>query len=141
MKGRKWVSLGAVGTLVTCLGCSGVLWSVFSSGFLGTDKDTDDFTPQQQRRLLDKHFPVQVPPSATDLRIRYQAFQDWRLDISFTLPPGDFEAYVAELPLHPQEPGSYAGRLVLGDGGFVADASTITVDPEARRVKLHAFTW
>jgi hypothetical protein len=134
---RKWLVL----LLVPFLCCFGGLWTVASSDFLGTDKDEDDFSAQEQRKLLDTFFPVPVPPSATDLRIRYQGFQDWHLDISFTLPPGDFEAFVAQLTPHPDQPGAYAGRTQLADGGFVANASSITVDPQARRVKLAAFTW
>ncbi|MFP2925079.1 hypothetical protein ACLESO_07655 [Pyxidicoccus sp. 3LG] len=137
---RTWRVVAMVLTLGTCLGCSGLLW-VFSSGLQGTDKDEGDFSPAEQRRLLDKFSPVPVPASATDVRIRYQQFQDWSLRMSFTLPPGDFESYVAGLTSSAQQPGQYACRTRLGDGGFVADACTLTVDPAARRVSLHAMTW
>ncbi|QSQ21740.1 hypothetical protein JY651_42405 [Pyxidicoccus parkwayensis] len=108
---------------------------------LGTEKDERDFSIAEQRKLFDTFFPVPVPPSASDVRIHYQGFQEWNLDISFTLPPGDYEAFVAQLAPKPDEPGAYLGRIQLGDGGFLANASTITVDPETRRVKLTAFTW
>ncbi len=140
MTRRKWGILIAVLVLGTCLGCSGLLWGVTSFGFLGTEKDEDDFSAEQQRKLLETFFPVPVPPSATDLRIRYEAFQDWHLDISFTLPPEDFEAFVAQLTPAPGQPGAYAGRTQLGDGGFVANDNSITVEPTTRRVKLTAFT-
>jgi nitrogen fixation-related uncharacterized protein len=142
MKGRdKWALVSTVTVMMLCLGCPGLLWAVSSGSFLGTDKDEDDFSPEERRKLLDTFFPVPVPDSASDLRIRYQSFQDWHLDVSFTLPPGDFDAYVARLTPQPEPPGGYEGRTRLGDGGFVANASTITVDPATRRVKLTAFTW
>lgn len=141
MTRRTWGILAAIFVVGSCLGCSGLLWGVASSGFLGTDKDEGDFSAAEQRRLLDTFFPVPVPASATDLRIRYEGFQDWHLELAFTLPPAEFDAYVAQLTAHPEQPGAYAGRTRLGDGGFVADASAITVDTAARRVTLKAFTW
>lgn len=140
-KRSLWTFLPAVVIALSCLGCFGFLSGGGFTGLPGTDKDEDDYSPREQRRLLDTFSPVPVPPSATGLRIRYQGFQDWHMDISFTLPPGDFEAYVAQLTPHEQEPGAYAGRTRLGDGGFVADASAIRVDPAARRVKITAFTF
>ena len=144
MSPRKWRYLITLLVLGSCLGCSGMAWvlDVFEGvDLLGMEKDERDFSAAEQRKLFDTFFPVPVPESATDVRIHYQGFQDWHLDISFTLPPGDYEAFVAQLTPHPQESGVYAGRIHLADGGFLANASSITVDPETRRVKLSAFTW
>ncbi|MCP3143002.1 hypothetical protein [Pyxidicoccus xibeiensis] len=140
MSRRKWWGWGAVLAVLTCLGCSGLLWSMASTGFLGTDKAESDFSPEAQRRLLDTFSPVPVPASATDVRIRYQGFQDWHLDLSFTLPPEDFDAYVAQLTPSQGPPDTYEGRTRLADGGFAADASSITVDRASRRVTLTAST-
>ncbi|WP_163991039.1 hypothetical protein [Pyxidicoccus caerfyrddinensis] len=140
MSAGKWSALAVVLVLGSCLGVGGLLWAFDDVDFLGTDKDERDFSVAEQRRLFDTFFPVPVPPSAADVRIRYEGFQDWHLELSFTLPPGDFESFVSQLTPHPDQPGVYAGRIRLGDGGFLANASSITVDTVARRVTLTAFT-
>jgi hypothetical protein len=140
MSARKWGALAVVLVLGSCLGCGGLLWALDDVDFLGTEKDERDFSAPEQRKLFDTFFPVPVPPSAADVRIRYEGFQDWHLELSFTLPPEDFEPFVAQLTPNPDQPGAYAGRTQLGDGGFLANASSIAVDPAARRVTLTAFT-
>lgn len=106
-------------------------------GVSGTNVTERDLSPEEQFRLLNQFAPIPIPASATDIRIRYQRFQDIFLDASFMLPPADYDAYVQQLqPLSghlvgvSSNAGQYQGRIV---GNYT---SIIIPDPATHRIAI-----
>ena len=104
-------------------------------GLGGTNVTERDLTRAEQLRLLDNYAPFPTPTEATDIRLRYQRFQDIFFDGSFALPPDQYDAYVRRLtPLGPTvgvAPGAgYAGRVV---GAYT---SVVAPDPATYRIRI-----
>lgn len=83
----------------------------------------------EQLRYLNAFSPAPVPESATDVRLRYQRFQDSFFEASFTLPPADFAAYVGSLR-PTSDPAVFIGKQI---GSYTG---SVTVDTTMYRVTL-----
>lgn len=104
-------------------------------GLGGTDVTERDLSPAEQVQLLNMYAPVPVPTGATDIRLKYQRFQDIFFEGSFAVPPAQYDDYVRQLkPLGPTvgvAPGSaYAGVIV---GNYT---SIVVPDPAAYRITI-----
>ena len=106
-------------------------------GLGGTRLTERDLSRTEQIKLIDAHSPVPTPPEATDIRLTYQRFQDWRFRAEFRLPAGALERYVARLKPAPRNgvaavPGRvrYRGRRIGAFEGSVA------VEPGTRTVTV-----
>ena len=96
-----------------------------------------DLSRSEQLALIDQFSPVPTPPDASDIRLRYQRFQDWSFDASFTLPPETLEPYTSALQPDPRrDTGATGTHRYLGRqiGAFVG---WIDVDPGSGRVWVH----
>lgn len=100
---------------------------------LGTNLTERDIPRVEQLRLLNAHSPLPVPESAEDVRLRYQRFQDWFFEGTFTLPPADFDAFVRGLQPS-ATPGVYTGRQIGAYSG------SVEVDATTRRVTVRHFS-
>ena len=128
--------LGAL--LVVGLGGTG-LWAA-KSAFGGTDLTEKNLSRTQQLELLNQMSPVPVPLSASDIHIKYESFQDWHFEGSFTLSPADFTGYVGQLQPRVDNSGVFEGRLTNSDGGRFAASSSVRVDHATFRIWIVAFT-
>ena len=133
---RKHVVLAAIVAVVPVAIVAGlaVLWVGAQGprgahGLGGTNVTERDLSPRDQRSLIDAFSPVPTPPEATDVRLRYQRFQDWYFEASFTLPPEQLARFVGQLQSSP-EPDRYVGRQVGAYRG------SVYVDPPSGRVTI-----
>jgi hypothetical protein len=83
----------------------------------------------EQLRYLNAFSPTPVPSSASDVRLRYQRFQDSFFEATFTLPPADFAAYVRGLQ-PTGDPAVFVGKQI---GSYTG---SVTVDAATGRVTL-----
>lgn len=100
---------------------------------LGTNVTEHDLPRAEHLRLLNAHSPVPVPDSAMDVRLRYQRFQDSFFEGSFTLPQGDFDAYLRGLQ-PTANPTVFVGKEI---GPYTG---SVTIDAAARRVTVRHVT-
>jgi hypothetical protein len=131
MKTRLFVFIGLVGALgfalaiVACVLVMGAGAWLGGNGLGGTDLRETDLSRAEQLKLLNEFSPVPIPESASDVRLRYQRFQDWSFRATFTLPPGEYEAFVGQL--RPEKPAEgspagisrYHGKVIGSWEGYV----------------------
>jgi hypothetical protein len=103
----------------------------------GQSIDERDLSRSEQLALIDQFSPVPTPRDATDIRLRYQRFQDWSFEASFTLSPEALEQYTSALqPAARTNTGASGTHRYLGKriGAFVG---WIDVDRASFRVWVH----
>jgi len=99
----RWLvpTLGALVVLVVAMLVVTVLFAVRvmeSAPFLeGTDVSEQGLTRKAQIDMIDRFAPIPTPNEATDVRLSFRRFQDWRFEGSFALPSMTLESYVAQL--------------------------------------------
>jgi hypothetical protein len=102
--------LGAALLLVLASGALYLLVSL-AGGLEGTDITERDISRQRQLELINEFAPAPVPDDAADIRLRYQRFQDWRFEASFSLRAEQLEGFVGGLQPGPG-PGVYVGKQI-----------------------------
>lgn len=96
-----------------------------------------DLSRAEQLALIDQFSPLPTPQDASDVRIRYQRFQDWSFEASFTLAPEALEQYVSALRPAPQQSPATNGRQRYAGKQVGAFLGWIEVDPASGRVWVH----
>ena len=96
-----------------------------------------DLSRAEQLALIDQFSPVPTPQDASDVRIRYQRFQDWSFEASFILAPEALEQYVSALQPAPQAGPPTSGRQRYVGKQVGAFVGWIEVDPASGRVWVH----
>lgn len=122
-----FVLVGIVAALVVVPSLGGLRLSGGTD--LGTNITERDIPYGEQMRYLNAFSPAPVPGSATDIRLRYQRFQDSFFEAAFTLPPADFAAYVRDLQ-PTADPAVFVGKQI---GPYTG---SVTVDAATGRVTL-----
>ncbi len=103
--------------------------------FGGTDVTERDLSLAEQMRLLNEFAPISVPSGATNIRLRYQRFQDIYFEASFVLEPAEYGDYMRQLvpfpsTLGPAPPTAYKGVTI---GSY---SSVVVTDPSSYRITI-----
>ena len=140
---RRWhVAVVAVLTIVVLVIAAGlgvlVLIGLGGGDPLGGQSVSErDLSRDEQLALIDQFSPVPTPHDASDVRIRYQRFQDWSFEASFTLAPEALEQYVSALRPVAQPSSATNGRQRYVGKQVGAFVGWIEIDRGSGRVWVH----
>jgi len=109
--------------LITAAACVLVIVRLGGADSLdGQSISERDLSRSEQLAFIDQFSPVPTPHDASDIRLRYQRFQDWSFEAAFTLSPEALAQYTSVLqPDDHADTGASGTQRFLGKriGAFV----------------------